>query len=57
MNFEELINGGYYVDCHFQALRDIGKIKYAKKMMNFTKMLIEKNDIVKGNNDIMKFFE
>ena len=56
MNFEELINGGYYVDCHFQALKEIGKIQYAKKMINFTKMLIEKNNIVNGNEEVMKFF-
>ena len=56
MNFEELTNGGYFVDCHIEPLKNIGKLEYAKKMINFTKKLIEKNNIVKGNENIMNFF-
>ena len=56
MNFEELTNGSYFVDCHIEPLKNIGKIESAKKMIHFTQMLIQKNDIVKGNENIMKFF-
>ena len=57
MDFEQLTNGGYFKDCKIQPLKSIGKINFAKQMINFTKELIVKNNIVQGNNDVMKILE
>lgn len=57
MDYKELISGGYYRDCHFEALRPIAKLENAKQLMQFTKEIILKNDIIKGNEEIINFFK
>ena len=57
MKWEELVNGGYYRDCRYEPLKKIGLLENAKKTINFDKWIIEKNDIVKQDNDVMKIFD
>ena len=56
MDFEKLKQGGYYRDCHEETLKEIGTLKYAKKMMEFTKEVIVKNNTVKGDQKVMNYF-
>jgi len=56
MDFEKLKQGGYYRDCHEETLKEIGTLKYAKKMMQFTKEIIVKNNTVKGDQKVMNYF-
>ena len=56
MDYSELINGGYYRDCHYEQLRAIAKLENAKKMIKFTKEIIVKNNIVKNNQEVLGFF-
>lgn len=57
MNWEELSNGGYYRDCHYERLINIGLLENAKKLIAFDKAVIEKNDIVKGDKKVLQIFE
>lgn len=57
MNWDDIVNGAYYKDCHFENMKEIGKIQNAKKMIEFTQELIAKNDIVKKDQKILKLFE
>lgn len=56
MPYKELINGAYYRDCHYEQLIPIGLLNNAKKTISFDKLIIEKNNIVKGNKKIMEIF-
>ena len=55
-DYEELINGGYYKDCHFEKLGKIANLNNSKKIMEFTKSIIIKNNFVKNNFEILKMF-
>jgi hypothetical protein len=56
MDFDKLKQGGYYRDCHEETLKEIGTLKYAKKMMEFTKEVLVKNNTVKGDQKVMNYF-
>ena len=57
MKWEKLINGGYYRDCHYEKLKPIGLLGNAKRLIDFDKSIIEKNNIVKGNKKVMQIFK
>ena len=57
MEWEELSNGGYYRDCHYEKLIKIGLLDNAQKLMAFDKAIIEKNNIVKGDKRVMQIFK
>ena len=53
MDWEKLLNGGYYKDCHYEKLESIGLLNNAKKLIMFDKKIIEKNNIIKGDEKII----
>ena len=57
MEWEKLSNGGYYRDCHYEQLTHIGLLKNAQKLIDFDKVIIEKNNIVKGDKKVMQIFK
>ena len=57
MDYNEMINGGYYKDCHYEQMKPIAKLDNAKKLIAFTKEIILKNDIVKNNQKVLDFFK
>lgn len=57
MEWEQLSNGGYYRDCHYERLKSIGLLHNAQKLMAFDKAIIEKNNIVKGDKKVMEIFQ
>ncbi|KAG4103649.1 NAD(P)-binding protein [Neocallimastix lanati (nom. inval.)] len=56
MDWDKLSNGDYYRDCHLEPLKPIGLLKNAKKLIAFDKAIIEKNNIVKGDQKVMQVF-
>lgn len=57
MDWNNLINGGYYIDCHYEKLKNIGLLNNAKNLIKFDEYIIEKNEIVKGDKRIMRIFK
>jgi NAD(P)-dependent dehydrogenase (short-subunit alcohol dehydrogenase family) len=57
MEWEKLSNGGYYRDCHYEQLKSIGLLNNAQKTIAFDKIIIEKNNIVKGDKRVMQIFK
>ena len=57
MEWEQLSNGGYYRDCHYEQLTSIGLLKNAQKLIAFDKAIIERNNIVRGNKEVMQIFQ
>ena len=57
MEWEQLSNGGYYRDCHYEQLTRIGLLENAQKLIAFDKAIIEKNNIVKGDKRVMQIFK
>ena len=57
VDFEKLVNGGFYRDCQSDKIKSIGLLKNAKKLIAFDKELLEKYNIVKGDKNVMKIFE
>jgi len=57
MEWEQLSNGGYYRDCHYEQLTSIGLLNNAQKLIAFDKAIIEKNNIVKGDKRVMQIFK
>ena len=57
MEWEKLVNGGYYRDCHYEQLRSIGLLDNAQKLIAFDKAIIEKNNLVKGDKRVMQIFK
>ena len=55
-DYEELINGGYYQNCHFEKLYKIASLNYSRKIMEFSKSIIIRNDFVKNNLEVLKIF-
>ena len=56
MDWDELSNGGYYRDCRYEQIRKIGLLTNSKKLIAFDKAILKKNNIVKGDKNIMKIF-
>ena len=56
MDWDKLSNGGYYRDCHFEKIKQIGLFENSKKLLTFDKAILNKNNIVKGDKNIMKIF-
>ena len=57
MEWEKLSNGGYYRDCHYEQLKSIGLLNNAQITIAFDKIIIEKNNIVKGDKRVMQIFK
>ena len=57
MDWEQLSNGGYYRDCHYEKLKPIGLLDNAKKMIRFDKKIIENNNTVKGDKRVIQILE
>ena len=57
IDFEKLVNGGFYRDCKNDKIKSIGLLKNAIKLIQFDKELLEKYNIVKGDKNVMKIIE
>ena len=57
MEWEQLSNGGYYRDCHYEQLKSIGLLENAQKLIAFDKKKKKKNNIVKGDKKVMQIFK
>ena len=61
LEYENLINKGYYRDCINEKIIPIGLLENAKKTMKFDKMIMIQNDIIKNEDnqldeEVMKVF-
>ena len=56
IDYEDLINGGYYKDCHSEKLEKIANLIYARKIMEFTHNIIVRNNFVNNNLNVLKIF-
>ena len=56
IDYEDLINGGYYKDCHSEKLENIANLIYAKKIMEFTHNIIVRNNFVNNDLNVLKIF-
>ena len=54
MDWDKLSNGGYYRDCHYEKIKKIGLLKNSKKLIAFDRTILNKNNIIKGDNKILK---
>ena len=57
IDYDNLVNGGYYKDCQHEILKPIARKENAFKLMNFTEQILLKNNIVKNNEQIVQFFK